>query len=774
MSENVKSDPSAYKPPAPEIASIDRREYDDPAGGFGAIQATVHHLRRETGLLRGAQLLRAVNQPSGFDCPGCAWPEPDPAERPRLEFCENGVKAVAEEATRARCTPDTFARHSIADLLAMSDFELGRLGRLTHPMINRRGDEHYRPISWAEAFRIIGRELRALPSPDQASFYTSGRTSNEAAYLYQLFVREFGTNNLPDCSNMCHESSGVGLSEVIGVGKGTVGLDDFARADAIFVVGQNPGTNHPRMLSTLRAAAARGCTIVSVNPLREAGLVRFAHPQKVGDLVGKGKTLASEFLPVRIGGDVAAFKGMCKAVLAEEMRRPGQVLDRAFIDQYTTGFDEFVDAVGAVSWSDIERESGLSQRQLERVAQIYWQAERVIICWAMGITQHVNGVANVQEIANLLLLRGNLGRPGAGACPVRGHSNVQGDRTVGIAHKPKPAFLDALTAEHGFQPPREKGRDVVETIEGMLDGHVRVFVAMGGNFTAAAPDTVATERGLAGCRLTVHIATKPNRSHLHPGEISLLLPCLGRTEMDTQSSGEQFVSVEDSMSMVHSSRGSLEPASQLLRSEPAIVAAMARATLPDSVVDWHALVGNYDRIRDVIARVVPGFADYNQRVRTARGFRLPNGARDRDFAACGGRARFTVHPLPDLSLPDGRLRMMTMRSHDQYNTTIYGLDDRYRGIRGERRVVLLHPADIAALGLVADQVVDLIGEWQGEVRRVNRFICVPYEIPRGSAGTYFPEANPLVPLGAKADKSNTPASKSVIIRVVPTGAAVSH
>ena len=740
---------------------------------MGAITSTLHHLRRETGLLRGAKLVLKVNQPDGFDCPGCAWPEPPPGERPRLEFCENGAKAIAEEATLARAAPEVFAERSIAELRSLSDFELGRFGRLTEPMIAKDGDQHYQAIGWDEAFSIIGQELAGLDSADQAAFYTSGRTSNEAAYLYQLFVRAFGTNNLPDCSNMCHESSGVGLSEVIGVGKGTVGLEDFGHADAIFIVGQNPGTNHPRMLTTLREAAARGARIVSINPLREAGTAKFSHPQKVGDLLGGGRTLADVFLAVRVGGDVAAMQGIIKGVLAREAIKPGTI-DHSFVDEFTTGFDALAAAIENVSWEELEEGSGLTRQELETAAEIYCDADSAIICWAMGITQHENAVANVQEIANLLLLRGNIGRRGAGACPVRGHSNVQGDRTVGISHKPKNAFLDALGKEHGFEPPRDHGHDVAEAIEGMLAGKVRAFVAMGGNFTAAAPDTELTEQAISGCRLTVHIATKPNRCQLHPGEISLILPCLGRTELDVQDAGEQFVSVEDSMSMVHASRGGLDPASTLLRSEPQIVAGIASETLrlsaPELSIDWTGLASNYDLIRDCIANVIPGFENYNQRVRDKAGVRLPNGARDRDFSACGGRARFIVNELPDLALPAGRLRMMTMRSHDQYNTTIYGLDDRYRGIKNQRRVILLNQADMNEQGLEADQVVDLIGEWNGQERRADRFVCVPYEIPRGCAGTYFPEANPLVPLGKRDRRSGTPASKSVVIRVVPTSA----
>ena len=767
---------------APALANVDLATPAAAAGGFGAIRATTRHLRRETGLLRGAMALLQMNQPDGFDCPGCAWPEP--AHRGHVEFCENGAKALAEEATRKRATPEVFARHDLDALRAMSDFELGQLGRLTHPLALDADRAHYRPISWDQAFARIGGALRGLDHPGQATLYTSGRTSNEAAFLYQLFGRLLGTNNFPDCSNMCHESSGVGLGEVIGVGKGTVSLADFDHADAVFVIGQNPGTNHPRMLSTLRDAARRGCKIVSINPLREPGLVRFSHPQNPVDLVSKGVALACAFLQVRVGGDVALLQGICKAVLEAEAARPGAVLDQGFIDAHTSGFEAYRDALMATPWDEIERQSGVPRAQISEAAGIYVESERVIVCWAMGITQHRNAVANVQEIVNLLLLRGNLGRPGAGACPVRGHSNVQGDRTMGIAHQPKDAFLDALGARFGFAPPRAPGLDTVDSIQAMLDGEIRFFCAMGGNLYSAAPDSELTGRALEACDLTVHVSTKLNRSHLYAGKESLILPCLGRTEIDVQGHGEQFVTVEDSMSMVHRSQGSLSPASEALRSEPAIVAGMARATFGSrqgdarghasaaagAAIDWEGLIADYDRVRDCIADVVPGFADYNRRVRTERGFLLPNGARERDFSAVGGKARFTVHPIPDLTLPPGRLRMMTMRSHDQYNTTIYGLDDRYRGVRRERRVVFLNPGDMAELDLRARQVVDLIGEHDGQERVARRFIVVPYDLPRGCAATYFPEANSLVPLHSTAEKSNTPTSKSVVIRVQPAAA----
>ena len=764
--DSAKGGPAA---PPVETAQVDVRPYHHPAAGFGAIASMVKHVVHEMGVLRGASTLLRVNQASGFDCPGCAWPEPDIGHRSHAEFCENGAKAVAAEATTRRVTPDFFREWSVPRLLEQSDHWLESRGRLTRPMLFPAGATHYEPVSWEDAFDLIARELRALGSPDEAIFYTSGRTSNEAAFLYQLFVRKFGTNNLPDCSNLCHESSGVGLGDSIGVGKGTVSLEDFALADAIFVIGQNPGTNHPRMLSALEAAARRGCHIISVNPLHERALDRFAHPQDVRGLLTGGTAIAELFLPVRINGDVALLKGVMKEVLEEERRRPGRVLDRAFIAEHTSGFDELATALDAVSWDEIIERSGVERDLIRRAAQVYVGADRVIACWAMGLTQHKNGVSNIREVVNLLLLRGNLGRPGAGACPVRGHSNVQGDRTMGICERPSAAFLDRLGRAFGFDPPRAHGHAVVGAIKAMHEGRAHVFFAMGGNFHSATPDTAYTAQALRRCRLTAHVSTKLNRAHLVTGRQALILPCLGRTELDTQAAGPQFVTVEDSMSVVHASRGGLVPASEFLRSEPAIVARLARAVLgPDSGVDWESLVADYDRIRDRIAEVIPGFEDFNRRVRQPGGFVLPNAAAARKFATATGKARFTVQPIPRIALAPGQVLMMTVRSHDQYNTTVYGLDDRYRGVYRARRVVFMNPLDIAELGLVERQVVDLIGEFRGERRVAPRFIVVPYSIPRRCAATYFPEANVLVPVDDFADGSRTPASKSVVIRVVPT------
>jgi molybdopterin-dependent oxidoreductase alpha subunit len=732
------------------------------AGGVPAIVAAVKSISDEMGLIRGARTLLQVNQSGGVDCPGCAWPEPD-QNRSHFEFCENGAKHVADEATTKRVTPEFFRQWSVASLSQQTDHWLNAQGRLTDPMLLHRDGTHYEPVSWDDAFELLAAELNSLNYPDQAIFYTSGRTSNEAAFLYQLFVRQFGTNNLPDCSNMCHESSGSALNETIGVGKGTVTLEDFDKAEAIFVIGQNPGTNHPRMLSTLERAKRNGCKLVHINPLPEAGMTRFKHPQHIRGLLGSGTELADLFLQVRINGDVALLKGMMKSVLAN-----GASLDRAFIAQYTDGFEAFASALQDVSWTEIVEQSGVSKKQIEQAAQIFTASERTIFCWAMGLTQHRNAVANIQEIVNLMLLRGQIGKPGAGLCPVRGHSNVQGDRTVGIWERPTAAFLDKLGAEFEFNPPRNHGFDTVKAIQALHDGQGKVFFALGGNFLSATPDTEFTAAALRRCRLTAHVSTKLNRSHLITGDRALILPCLGRTEIDVQATGPQFVTTENSMGVVQVSRGSLEPASSELLSEPQIVGQLARATLEHrTTVDWEDLAGNYDKIRDAIERVVPGFDDYNVRVRKPGGFYLPNAARDRIFKTANGKARFTVHELPEHNLAPDQFLMMTIRSHDQFNTSVYSLNDRYRGISNGRRVVFLNEEDIAAAGLRGRQAVDLVSHFEGEERIARRFVIVPYDIPRRCAATYFPEANVLVPVRSVALKSNTPVSKSVVISIRP-------
>jgi molybdopterin-dependent oxidoreductase alpha subunit len=739
------------------------------AAGLSSIYETFHHGVKEMGVRRTTRTLRALNQKDGFDCPSCAWPDAD-GDRSIAAFCENGAKAVASEATTTRLTPDVFAQRSISDLLECSDVELEKLGRITQPMIRPRDSNYYQPISWDEAFGVIGDELRALQSPDGAVFYTSGRTSNEAAFLYGLFARQFGTNNLPDCSNMCHESSGTGLSEVIGFGKSTVRLDDFAAADAIFVIGQNPGTCHPRMLTELQKAARNGCRIVAVNPLPESGLIRFKNPQEPLRLLGRGTDLACLHLPVRINGDVALLKGIMKEMLDEDARHVRRILAHDFIDHHTEGFEAFAADIRAESWDRIVSHSGISRELIRQAAEVAMSSERMICCWAMGITQHKNGVANVQTIVDFALLRGQIGRRGAGVCPVRGHSNVQGDRTVGIWEKMSPEFLAALGKEFHFSPPTKHGFDTVRSIEAMHQGKIGVFVGMGGNFLAATPDTRYTSEAIERCALTVQVSTKLNRAHLVTGRQALILPCLGRTEIDRRESGEQFVTVEDTTGVVHMSRGVLPPASEHLRSEIAIIAGIAAATLGKrTTVAWQRLAANYDGIRDHIEHVVPGFTQYNTRVRQPGGFYLPNDPYQGKFKTESRRAKFTVHPIPDHDLVPGQLLLTTIRSHDQFNTTIYSERDRYRGIVDGRRVVFLNQQDIDRLGLERDQWVDLTSHFEGETRLAARFKVVPYPIPVGCAAAYYPETNVLVPVRSVADKSNQPASKSIVISIQPSG-----
>jgi molybdopterin-dependent oxidoreductase alpha subunit len=743
----------------------DEREREGAAGGFPAILSTLQAIARKGGG-RGLKALSRVNQPGGFACPSCAWPEP--REHGPIEFCENGAKAVAHEATRRRISRELLARTPVAELLAHDDHWLEAQGRLVEPILRRPGAGCFEPIGWDEAYARVAAELRALESPDQAVFYTSGRASNEAAFLWQLFARQLGTNNLPDCSNLCHESSGEGLGDAIGVGKGTVSLEDIERAGAVFVIGQNPGTCHPRMLTTLAAAKRRGARIVAINPLHERGLVRFAQPQDPRAWLGRGEAIADLYLQVRVGGDVALLKGIMKEVLEAEARAPGRVLDWPFLREHTEGFEALRSDLEAQRWDELEARSGISRSSMREAAEIYIAADAVVACWAMGITQHVNGVANVQEILNLLLLRGNIGRPGAGPCPVRGHSNVQGDRTVGITERPRPAFLERLGAEFDFTPPAAHGFDTVAAIRGMQRGEVRVFLALGGNFAVATPDTNATRAALGRTRLAVQIATTLSRTPLLAGREALVLPCLSRSERDLQARGEQFVTIEDSMSVVHASHGRLEPASPDLRSEPAIVAGLAAAALGErSRVPWLALVEDYDRIRERIERVVPGFQDYNRRARTPGGFLLPSGARERRFQTSTGRARFRVHPLPEDALAPGRFRLTTIRSHDQFNTTVYGFDDRLRGLRSDRRVVLLRAGDLEEAGLREGQQVDLTSHFRGQTRTLRGFRVVAYDLPRRCAAAYFPEANGLVPLDSQAERSHTPSYKSIEISITP-------
>ncbi|KOU38300.1 FdhF/YdeP family oxidoreductase [Streptomyces sp. NPDC060334] len=754
----------ATKPPAgdpvqdsPRIAPPGRA-----AAGLPAIGHTLRIAQQQMGLARTARTLLKVNQKDGFDCPGCAWPEGD--KRHTAEFCENGAKAVAEEATLRRVTPEFFAAHPLADLEGRSGYWLGQQGRITEPMLLPEGGDRYEPVSWERAFAIIAEELTALGSPDEALFYTSGRTSNEAAFLFQLFAREFGTNNLPDCSNMCHESSGSALNETIGIGKGSVSLEDLHQAELIIVAGQNPGTNHPRMLSALERAKSAGAKIISVNPLPEAGMERFKNPQTPLGML-RGTALNDLFLQIRIGGDQALFRLLNKLVIETD-----GATDEEFIREHTHGYEDLAAAAAKTDWDETLTATGLTRPEIESALAMVLASKRTIVCWAMGLTQHKHSVATIREVVNLLLLRGDIGRPGAGVCPVRGHSNVQGDRTMGIFERPAPAFLDALDREFGITSPRRHGFDVVRSIEALRDGEAKVLFAMGGNFVGATPDTAVTEAAIRRASLTVHVSTKLNRSHAVTGRRALILPTLGRTDKDVQAAGRQFVTVEDSMGMVHASRGNLAPASPHLLSEPAIVARLARAVLgAASATPWEEFERDYGTIRDRISRVVPGFEDFNARAARPEGFRLPHAPRDeRRFPTKTGKANFTAAPVEYPRVPEGRLLLQTLRSHDQYNTTIYGLDDRYRGITGGRRVVMVNPLDAAELGLVDGAYTDIVGEWRdGVERRAPGFRIVHYPTARGCAAAYYPETNVLVPLDSTADTSNTPASKSVVVRFEP-------
>ena len=741
------------------------------AAGVPAVLVSLRRGVEQMGAVRTVRTLAALNQRTGFDCPGCAWPE-TPGHRKHAEFCENGAKAVAEEATKRQIGPDFYAAHSVAELSERTDYWLGRQGRLTHPMVLRPGATHYEPIDWDAALQLIADELRALASPDEAAFYTSGRTSNEAAFVYQLMIRSFGTNNMPDCSNLCHESSGTALQESIGIGKGSVSVPDLENADLILIAGQNPGTNHPRMLSVLEKAKANGASVIAINPLPEAGLLRFKDPQKVHGVIGDGVVIADDFLQIRLGGDQALFQGLARLLLEAEDRAPGTVLDTAFIADHCAGFDAWADHVRRVDLDTVLAATGLTRAQLDATAAALIASKKIIICWAMGLTQQTHGVATISDATNLLLMQGMMGKPGAGVCPVRGHSNVQGDRTMGIWEKAPETFLAALDTEFGISSPRRHGYDAVEAIRAMRDGRVSVFMAMGGNFVAATPDTEVTEAALRRCSLTVQVSTKLNRSHLVGGRTAVILPSLGRTDKDRTGGRTQVVSVEDSMSAVHLSRGGLTPVSEHLRSEVAIVCGLAVALFgSDHRVPWAEFAADYDRIRDAIARVVPGFGDFNRRVREPDGFVLPHPPRDeRRFATATGKANFVVNELHWLPVPQGRLILQTMRSHDQYNTTIYGLDDRYRGVKGGRRVVFCHPDDITEAGFRAGDRVDLVSEWPlpgggVEERHAADFRLVPYPTPRGNAAAYYPETNPLVPLDHVARRSNTPVSKAITVRL---------
>jgi molybdopterin-dependent oxidoreductase alpha subunit len=752
--------------PPETLTGIQLKKIPESAAGVPAIQSALSHISSEVGLGKGIGLLSKINQLNGFDCPGCAWPDPDEKRAFLAEYCENGAKAVAEEATKNRVSPLFFATHSVSELSTLSDYEIGKKGRITHPVVLHEGKDYYEEISWDDAFSMIAKELNGLQSPDEAIFYTSGRTSNEAAFLYQLFVRQFGTNNLPDCSNMCHESSGAALSQTLGIGKGSVTLDDFHHADLVIVIGQNPGTNHPRMLSALSDTKKKGGKIITINPLPEVGLMRFKDPQNPLQWIGKGQKLTDIFLQVKINGDVALLKIIIKLLLEKEQQNPGAVFDHEFIKEKTSGYDEFIANLENYSIVDLLPQTGLPLHEIQEAADMIAQQKNIIICWAMGLTQHKNAVDNIREVVNLLLLKGSIGKKGAGTCPVRGHSNVQGDRTMGIWERPKAAFLDKLDATFEFKSPREHGYDVVDAIKAMYNKKAKVFFGMGGNFISATPDTEYTAKALQNCDLTVHVSTKLNRSHLIHGKRALILPCLGRSEKDLQESGEQFVSVENSMGVVHQSSGHLEPSSKSLLSEPAIVAKLAEATLQNSKVNWSHLVSNYDHIRNKIEAVIPGFENYNKRVREKGGFYLPNNARNQNFDTTKtGKANFTLNEVSDLALQENEYIMMTIRTHDQYNTTIYGLDDRYRGVLNERRVIFMNEDDMKSQGLQKLDKVDLISHFEGEKRIAKGFLTLPYSIPKQCTATYFPEANVLVPIKSTARISNTPASKTVVITI---------
>ncbi len=760
--------PKSQTPETPTGISLGKPKKK--AAGLPAVLSSLKHLYGEAGVIHGTRSMLKLNQFKGFDCPSCAWPDPD-HERASTEFCENGAKALASEATQRRITRKFFAQHSVEELSRQSDYWMEQQGRLTEPMVLREGATHYEPISWDDAFALLAKELNALASPNDAIFYTSGRTVNEAAFVYQLFVRMFGTNNLPDCSNMCHESSGAALDASLGIGKGTVRLDDFEKSDTILVVGQNPGTNHPRMLSALQAAVRKGAQIISVNPLKEAGLVGFAHPQEIRGMMGLSTPLSKRHLPVKINGDQALFMGINKALLEAEAQAPGTILDQTFLDQFTHGFAEYRAHIEGLAWSDIEARSGIGEADIRETAQALLKGERrLITCWAMGLTQHRNAVATIQEVVHTHLLLGALGKNGAGVCPVRGHSNVQGDRTMGIFEKMPASFHDAIDREFGFQSPRQHGYDTVYAIKAMHEKPGHVFFAMGGNFLQATPDTEFTATALRNCRLTAQVSTKLNRSHLVTGEIGLILPCLGRSEIDRDSKGKrQFCTVENSMGIVHKSQGTFAPASKHLLSETMIAARLAQATLRETFglnfVEW---AQDMDQVRERIERVVPGFENFNERVREDGGFYLPNAVRDREFHTSTGRANFTVHELTSATAGEDEFLLMTLRSHDQFNTTVYGLHDRYRGISNERRIVFMNADDMKAKGIKALSKVDLRSDHDGTRREVQHFLAIPYDIPKGTVAGYFPELNPLIPMSFTAEISNTPCSKSVPVRVEPS------
>ena len=747
------------------------------AAGIPAIWNTMLYGIGDMGPVRAPQAFLKINQVTGFDCQSCAWPSPD-KKRKIFEFCENGAKAVSDESTKKRVTPEFFAKYSIKELAAKSDYWLNQQGRLTSPMVRHANATHYQPITWPEAFSMIAQQLNSLDSPDQASFYTSGKTTNEPAFLMQLFARQFGTNNLPDCSNMCHESSGVAMVETLGVGKGAATLEDMESTELIFIFGNNPGTNHPRMLTSLQKAKDQGAKIIAVNPLPEVSLMRVKNPNPQDypnplelpfALLGKGQALADLYLPVRVNGDVAAIKGILKELFEREKAGLSSGIDREFIQSFTEGFEELLADLEAASWEEIEEESGLTRNQLHTAAEMYANSKKTICAWCLGVTQQRNGVDNVSMIVNLLLVGGNIGRPGAGTVCVRGHSNVQGDRTMGVWERPPKPFLEALKKEFNFEPPQKWGYDTVETMHAMFDGDVKIFFAISGNFLSNTPDTVYSAHAMQRCKLTAHVSTKLNRSHLITGERALILPCLGRTEEDIQASGKQFLTVEDSMGIINPSQGFFPPASPDLMSDVAILANLAHATLGSrTTTNWLGFAADYNLIRDAISRVIPGFENFNARLASAGFLYLPNAAKQRIFKTSSGKAKLTVCPIPKHHLQPDEFLLTTIRSHDQFNSTIYGLNDRYRGVFGGRRVLFLNPLDMEARNLRAGQIVDIYSHFEGEVRKAPRFAIVPYAIARRSAAAYYPEANVLVPVRSVAAKSNCPAFKCIRITLTPS------
>ena len=750
--------------PPEKLTGLETHKPSSKAAGMKGVTVALKHLSDELGLFEGLKLMTQINQKHGSDCPGCAWP--DPTDRSSFfEYCENGAKAVAEEATKKRVNASFLSKHSVEELSNWSDYEIGKAGRITEPFYLAKGSNHYTPISWEEANKKIAAKLSSI-DPNEAVFYTSGRTANETAFLYQLMVRQYGTNNMPDCSNMCHESSGAGLSKTVGIGKGSVTLEDLYEAEVIMVVGQNPGTNHPRMLSALQRTKKNGGKIIHVNPLPEIGTEKFVNPQSPVEILTGGTKIADHFLQVRVNGDIALFKLLLKGLFDAEEKNPGKVLDKPFIDRYSSGFDAFKADLLQTDFEQAYRDCGLTAAELAPVISLLAANKKIIICWAMGITQHKNGVANVQEIVNLLLAKGAIGKPGAGTCPVRGHSNVQGDRTMGIYEKPAAAFLDSLDAHFNIKSPRQHGYDTVDAIEAMGNNDVKFFMGMGGNFVSATPDSAYTGEAMQRCDLTVQVSTKLNRSHLVTGEEALILPCLARTEEDLQSGIPQVLSVENSMGVVHTTQGRRKPASASLRSEVQIVCGIANALFPGGPIDWSTMHQQNDGIRDHIEAVIPGFEAYNKRLQVPEGFSLPNGARVRQFNTANCKANFTVNSLPQVDPKEAQFIMITIRTHDQYNTTIYGLDDRYRGIKNERRVVLMNQQDMDEMSLKKGQLVDLESVFQGEQRRTNKFHVLPYSIPRKSIATYFPEANALVPRQSKAAISGTPSSKFVEVNIL--------